>query len=93
MEDKKEIYSTKDIYLATSFECLGYMVESIDIQFEGIKKQPVGYFNFEKTENLNDSEKEYYGGKLSFEPKAFISTMRGLKGRVENKRNNPNFAN
>lgn len=81
MENEK-IFSTRDIYLAATLVTLRFYLEGIDYQIEGERQRPVGYFNFEKTENLEETEKKYWAGKLSVEPNSYMMNLRSLKARV-----------
>ena len=89
MEEQKELFSTRDLYLASALTTLGFMMESVDYQLEGTRT--VGYFNFNATPELKETEKKYWQGKLLVEPQAFITGMRGLKARVSNQYNNPRY--
>lgn len=92
MEDKKqvEIYSTRDLYLASTLMTCGFELLNIDYQIEGSKRHPVGYFAFKKTEELDKATNDYIHGKLLVDPKMFITNIWGLKATVVNAYKNPN---
>ncbi len=79
-EDKKDVFSTRDLYLASTLLSLGFKLTGLDYQIEG--SRPVGYFNFEDTESIRNAEKDYWDGKLAIEPRSFITNTRDLKSRV-----------
>lgn len=89
--DSQEMFSTRDIELATSLVLCGYEVENIDFQVEGEKGNVVGYFLFERTQNLIQTEKDFWAGRLSFEPKRFAFQQKSLKNRVINGGNGPHI--
>jgi len=80
----EKIFSTRDLYLATTLVTLKFLMTGIDFQVEGDKNMPVGYFNFEETEQLKEAEKKYWQGLLAIEPRTFITNLRGLKAQVSN---------
>lgn len=89
MENEK-IFSTRDIYIASVLMTLGFFLEGIDYQIEGERQRPVGYFNFERTTALQETEKKYWAGKLAVEPKLFMMNLRSLKSQINNVYKNPN---
>ncbi len=90
---KKEMFSTRDLYLATTLISLKFFLENIDYQIEGEKRMPVGYFNFEKTPELIDATQKYRQGQLAIEPKTFITNMRELKAEINNAYKGPHGEN
>jgi len=84
MENEEKVFSTRDLYLATSLLSYGFSLTGVDFQIEGQRNLPVGYFKFEDTPELRKTEKEYWDRKLSVEPMSFITNMRGLKAQVSN---------
>jgi len=86
---ENEIYTTRDLSLAASLMTLKFYLDGIDFQLEGSGKLPVGYFNFEKTEDLMDAEKKYWTGKLALDPRAFMNNLKELKSRVNGEYKNP----
>ncbi len=93
MEKENEVFSTRDIYLAATLITLGFGVTNINYQHEGTREQPVGYFEFEKSDELIAVEQKYWKGDLAVEPRAFVTAMRGLKARVSNSFKNPRLNN
>lgn len=91
MTKKQEIFSTRDLYLAATLLTLRFNLIGIDYQFEGTKGMAVGYFQFERSENLLEAEKSYWQNQLAVEPNAFITNMRKLKAQVANFYKNPNL--
>ena len=83
-EKEIEIFSTRDLYLASTLVTLRFFMTGIDYQAEGEGRQPVGYFNFEKTVELVDASKKYLQGLLSIEPRTFITNLKSLKSEVNN---------
>jgi len=81
MENEK-IFSTRDLYLASTLMTLGFKTVGIDFQLEGNRDMPVGYFNFEETEILREAESEYWQGEIAIDPRQFITNMKGLKSQV-----------
>lgn len=82
--NEKEIFSTRDLYLASTLVTLRFFMNGIDFQIEGETRRPVGYFNFEKTEELIGATKKYSQGQLSIEPRLFITNLKSLKSEVNN---------
>lgn len=83
MKDE-QIFSTRDIYLASTLVTLGFKIVGVDFQVEGVRNMPVGYFNFESTEDLAETEKKYWQGTIAVNPRDFITNMKGLKSQVNN---------
>ena len=86
-----EIFSTRDLYLATTLVTLKFYLTGIDYQIEGDKNQPVGYFKFEDSANLQEAKSKYTQGLLSVEPKTFISNLKSLKSEIVNVYRNPHI--
>lgn len=86
---EKQLFSTRDIYLASTLITLKFYMISIDYQIEGDRNRPVGYFSFEDTAALKDAVQKYMQGLLSVEPKTFITNLHSLKSSVTNTYNNP----
>jgi hypothetical protein len=80
MESK--IFSTRDLYLAATLVSMRFYVINVDYQLEG--SRPVGYFNFEDSEDLRNAENDYWQGRLAVEPRTFVTNLRGLKAKVNN---------
>lgn len=83
-EGKTLIFSTRDLYLAVTLITMKFVMLSIDYQIEGDRNMPVGYFNFEDTDGLRETERKYRQGELLVEPKAFITNLRTLKSEINN---------
>ena len=47
-----KVFSTRDLYLASTLVTLHYELLGIDYQVEGIKPKPIGYFKFEPITRL-----------------------------------------
>lgn len=78
--EKNNVYTTRDLYLASTLITLKFFMQGVDYQIE--RDRPVGYFNFSNNDKLQDAINKYRQGMLSVEPKAFITTMRELKSEV-----------
>jgi hypothetical protein len=87
--DEKNLFSTRDLYLAATLVTLKFYMVGIDYQIEGEKNQPVGYFKFENSQSLQDAKRKYTQGMLSIEPKAFVMNIHSLKAEVTNVYKNP----
>ena len=87
----KQIFSTRDLYLAATLVTLRFFMVGIDYMQEGSKNQPVGFFKFEDSALLQEAKQKYTQGLLSVEPKAFVTTMHSLKAEVVNVQNNPHL--
>jgi len=83
-DEKPKVYSTRDIYLASTLMTLGFGVVNVDFQVEGQRGRPVGYFNFEDTDNLRRAETDFLRGAIRVEPRALFTSMKALKGLVNN---------
>ena len=88
MENKKN-FSTRDLYLASALVTLRFPLLGIDHQIEGIKPRPIGYFNFEDTEELRTTRNQYNQGLILVEPRMFINNLQSLKSEVMNFMLNP----
>ena len=86
----QQIFSTRDLYLASTLVTLRFELIGIDYQIEGLKPKPIGYFKFEDTPELHDARSKYNQSLLSIEPKLFISNLQSLKAEVVNMFQNPN---
>ncbi len=84
-------FSTRDLYLASALVSKKFYMSRVDFQLEGDKT--VGYFNFENSQELEQTEKDYWQGKLLVEPREFVTAMRGLKAQVSNVYKNPRYSN
>jgi hypothetical protein len=89
-EEENQLFSTRDIYLASTLVTLRFRLMGIDYQHEGIKPKPIGYFKFEDTPLLHETRSKYNQSLLLVEPKLFISNLQSLKAEVVNMFQNPN---
>ena len=89
-ENLKPIFSTRDLYLASTLVTLHFPLIGIDYQVEGIKPKPIGYFKFEDCPELHETRSRYNQSMLLVEPKLFISNLQSLKAEVVNMFQNPN---
>lgn len=87
---ESQIFSTRDLYLASTLVTLGFECLGIDYQVEGIKPKPIGYFRFNNTQELHATRSQYNQSLLRVEPKLFISNLQSLKAEVVNMFQNPN---
>lgn len=85
----KTIFSTRDLYLASTLVTLRFPMIGVDYQVEGIKPKPIGYFKFEDTPELHEVRSKYNQSLLVVEPKLFISNLQSLKAEVVNMFQNP----
>ena len=91
MENKiEEKFSTRDLYLATTLVTMKFRISNVDYQIEGNKKQPIGYFGFDKTKELNEIVDKYWQGEIKVEPREFVTNLWSLKSMVMNEYKNPN---
>ena len=88
----KKIFSTRDLYLASTLVTLKFYLTGIDYQIEGDKTQPVGYFKFEDTPSLQEAKSKYTQGLLSVEPKSFVTNLKSLKSEIVNIYKNPHMS-
>ncbi|MFA6325215.1 MAG: hypothetical protein WCX46_03250 [Candidatus Paceibacterota bacterium] len=86
-----KIFSTRDIYLASTLVTLKFYLTGIDYQIEGDKNQPVGYFKFEDCDAIQEARSKYNQGLLSVEPKTFVTNLKSLKSEIVNIYRNPHL--
>ncbi len=86
----EEVFSTRDLDLAAVLLTLKFKMIGVDIQFEGSKNLPVGYFSFPKTPDILEAEKKYWAREIAVEPIVFSSFKKGLKAQTTNFYKNPN---
>lgn len=79
---ENELFTTRDLTLASVLMTLQFYLDGIDYQIEGEGKRPVGYFNFEKSDDLLNAEKRYWAGEISVEPRTFMNNLKDLKSKV-----------
>lgn len=87
--DNQNIFSTRDLSLAATLMTLKFRLEGTDMQFEGSKREPIGYFKFEETAALKEARQKYMQSMLLVEPQLFVTNMRALKAEVQNWAKNP----
>lgn len=78
----EDVFSTKDIGLAASLCSFQHSVLRLDLQFEGKKVSPVGYFKFERTPDLEKLVTSYNMGNLLVKPQDYHAALRNLKSLV-----------
>lgn len=88
-EEQIKFFSTRDIYLASTLVALRFEMLAIDMQIEGIKSRPIGYFKYKETASLHDAISKYNQSLLAVEPRLLFSTLQALKGQVMNFEFNP----
>jgi len=88
-KNNEDIYSTRDLNLASTLITLKFFMVGIDYQIEGEKPWPVAYFNFKDTIEIQEAIKKYRQGQLAVEPRLFSSNLRELKAEITNKYKNP----
>lgn len=79
----EKMYSTRDLNLAATLVTHKFLMEGVDLQYEGGKPKPVGFFKFAQTQELVDIKRKYDQGLLLVEPKSFQTNLRGLKAEIE----------
>ena len=89
--EKQDIFSTRDLYLAATLVSMKYFLTGIDYQIEGDRNQPVGYFKFENSPEIQETKSRYTQGLLSVEPKTFITNLKSLKSEIVNIYKNPHI--
>lgn len=90
MYTDNEIFSTRDIYLASTLVTLKVPLLGINYQQEGLKPKAIGYFDFKNDEQLRDLKSQYNQGMLLVEPRLFMNNLQSLKSEVSNMFSNPN---
>lgn len=55
MEKQNELFSTRDLYLASVLVTLKFEMIGVDFQVEGERGTPVGYFNFKNVPELRNA--------------------------------------
>ena len=90
MDNEEQLFSTRDLYLASTLVTLKFLMVGVDFQIEGDKT--VGYFKFSDSEGLQDARRKYSQGLLAIEPKTFVTSMHSLKAEVSNVYKSPHSA-
>ena len=83
-------FSTRDIYLASTLITLRFPLIGTDMQFEGLKQRPIGYFKFKDTQELIKAKSDYNQGLIMVEPRQYMNNLQSLKADVMNYTYNPN---
>jgi len=90
MAEEEKIFSTRDIYLASTLITLRFPLIGTDMQYEGLKQRPIGYFKFIETPELADTRSQYNQGLIQVEPRQYMNNLQSLKADVMNYTFNPN---
>jgi hypothetical protein len=89
MEDEPKVFSTRDLYLASTLVTLHLLLLGTDMQYEGLKQKPIGYFKFNDTPELRKTLNDYNQGLILVEPRLYMSNLQSLKADVTNFTYNP----
>ena len=89
-DNERRIFSTRDLYLASTLVTLHFPLIGTDYQHEGSKPRMIGYFKFNESPELRATMNDYNQGLVLVDPRAFIQTLQALKADVMNFMNNPN---
>jgi hypothetical protein len=87
----ENIFSTRDLTIAAALLTHRFIYVGIDIQIEGHRGKPVGYFKFENTPELQEARARFARGDLMVEPKSFMTNVHALKSEVVNIYKNPHI--
>lgn len=88
-QQTSNLYPTRDLPLAAALITLKFKLAGINYQCEGNQSNPVGYFNFTQTAELEQTLGKYLKGELLVEPKEFMYNVRALKSEVVSTYSNP----
>lgn len=80
--DASPIFETRDLILASTLVTLRFRVMNVTYQIEGRKNLPIGYFEFENSENLVKAIGDFNAGDLAVEPKQFMTNFKSLKSQT-----------
>lgn len=86
---KEKIFSTRDLALAATLVSLNFELQRIDYQIEGSKPNPIGYFAFEESEELQKTVRDFWSSNIQVEPKSFLNSVKGLKSQIHSYQKNP----
>ena len=89
MNEENKVFSTRDLYLATTLVTLKFYLTGIDYVVDGERNQPVGYFKFTDSDLLQEAKSKFTQGLLAVEPKTFVSNLKSLKSEIVNSFQNP----
>lgn len=88
--ETEKIFSTRDLYLASTLVTLHFPMIGIDMQIEGIKPKAIGYFKFHNTQELREARSKYNQSMILVEPRLYMASLQSLKAEVMNMQMNPN---
>lgn len=88
--ETEKIFSTRDLYLASTLVTLHFPMIGIDMQIEGIKPKAIGYFKFHNTPELREARSKYNQSMILVEPRLYMASLQSLKAEVMNMQMNPN---
>ncbi len=78
-ENRSSFFQTSDIGLVVSLLAFGFAVDHLD------SSTPARIiFFFRQGDDLAETLKKYWEGKLLVEPKTYWNTLREIKGRIRN---------
>lgn len=86
----EQFYTTRDLIEASTLVTLKFRVVNITYQIEGRKNLPIGYFEFENSERLQQAVNAFHNCELAVEPKEFFTHVKALKSRVTGFCKSPN---
>lgn len=85
----ENVFSTRDLALAAVLVTMKFFCTGVHIEYTGTKNQPVGYFTFERSKEIEDCRSRFLQGMLVVEPKLFLSNLHAMKAMVVNAVSNP----
>jgi len=88
---KEKLFTTKDIYLATTLVSLKNFINNIDFQYEGNNRKLVAYFSFSDNDLVRKTVDKYFRRELAIEPNNFIMNLKGLKSQISSVFKNPHI--
>lgn len=88
-KEGEQTYTVRDLYLAAALLTLKFPVLDINVQMEGLKNTPIGYFTFENTGELTKAVNMYLNKEMRVEPIEYFSNVRNLKSQAINAGKNP----
>lgn len=75
-------YVVKDLYLASALLSMKFQIVEMNIQYEGKKHLPIGYFSFENSPELTTAVNMYLNKEMRLEPIEYFTNVRTLKSQV-----------
>ena len=91
-QEGDKTYVVRDLYLAAALLTMKFPVLEINVQLEGMKNIPIGYFTFETTPELTKAVNMYLNKEMRLEPIEYFGNVRQLKSQAISAGKNP-FAN